>query len=274
MSAAVVERPSSVAGTDLAVTQRRIITSEWIKLRSLRSTWFSLGAAILLDIGLGILFSGLRGNDAATHQVPAADFDSIEVSLRGMFLAQLAVGVLGVLVITGEYATGMIRASLSAAPRRFPVLVGKVAVFGGVTFTLSTLMGLIAFLGGQAVLHTDGYGVSLSSPGAARAVVGVGLYLTVVGLLALGCGFAFRSTGGAIAAVFGLLLVLPLLAQALPNSVADHVNKYLPMVAGSQIIAPHQAPNVLGPWTGIGVSALYAVVALAVGLFVLMRRDA
>ena len=273
MTAAVVERPA-LHDSELAVTQPRVIVSEWIKLRSLRSTWFSLGAAILLDIGLGILFAGLRGHDAANHHVPATDFSSVEVSLRGMFLAQLAVGVLGVLVITGEYATGMIRASLSAVPRRFPVLVAKVAVFGGVVFVLSTLMGLIAFLGGQAVLHGDGYGVSLSSPGAARAVVGVGLYLTVVGLLALGCGFAFRSTGGAIATVFGLLLVLPLLAQALPNSVADHVNKYLPMVAGSQIITTRQDANVLGPWTGIGVSALYAVGALAIGLAALMRRDA
>ncbi len=274
MTAAVVERPAAF-DDDIAVTQRRVIASEWIKLRSLRSTWFSFGAAIVLDIGLGILFSGLRGHDAADHHVPARFFDSIEVSLRGMFLAQLAVGVLGVLVITGEYATGMIRASLSAAPRRVPVFVGKIVVFGGVTFTLSAIMGLIAFLGGQAILHGDGYGVSLSSPGAARAVVGVGLYLTVVGLLALGCGFTFRSTGGAIAALFGLLLVLPILGQALPSSIADHVNKYLPMLAGWQIINTHSDdPNLLGPWTGLGVFALYALVMLAIGVVALMRRDA
>jgi ABC-2 type transport system permease protein len=254
------------------VTQPRVLHSEWIKLRSVRSTWFSFGAAMLVSIGLGTLFSSFRGHDAAQHHV--LDLDATQISLRGIFLAQLAVGVLGVLLITGEYATGMIRASLAAVPRRVPVLIAKAGVFGLVTFLVSTAMSLIAFLSGQAVLSGDHLGVSLASPGAARAVLGGGLYLTIVGLLGLGCGFAIRSTGGAIATLFGLILVLPLLAQALPSSWQDHIDKYLPMNAGTAILSTRPESNMLGPWAGIGVFALYAVAALAVGWIVLRRRDA
>jgi hypothetical protein len=254
------------------VTERRVLNSEWIKLRSLRSTWFSFGAAMLIVIGLGTLFSAIRGRDAALHHV--LDLDATQLSLRGIYLAQLAVGVLGVLLITGEYATGMIRASLTAVPRRLPVLIAKSAVFGVLTFVLSTAMSLIAFLAGQAVLSSDHLGVSLSSPGAAQAVLGGGLYLTIVGLLGLGCGFALRNTGGAIATLFGLLLVLPLLAQALPSSWQNHVDKYLPMPAGTAILSTQTSTDTLAPWTGMAVFALYGVAALVVGLLVLRRRDA
>jgi ABC-2 type transport system permease protein len=220
------------------------------------------------------VFSAVRGNDFASHNAKGIDFDATQISLRGFYLAQLAVGVLGVLTITGEYSTGMIRASLSAVPRRTPVLVGKIVVFAVVTFLICTLAALIAFLGGQAALGHYGYGVSLTSPGAARAVIGAGLFLAVVGLLALGCGFALRNTGGAIATLFGFILVLPLLAQALPSSWQDHIDKYLPLPAGSAILATVQDSGSLGPWAGLGVFALYAIAALAVGLVVLCRRDA
>jgi ABC-type transport system involved in multi-copper enzyme maturation permease subunit len=266
MTAATVAAPG--------VTQTRVLVSEWIKFRSLRSTWFSFGAVLLASIGLGILFSALRGHDFASHHAVAGDLDPTEMSLRGTFLAQLAVGVLGVLTITGEYSTGMIRASLSAVPRRTPVLVGKIVVFAAATFVICTAAALVAFLAGQAALSHYGYGVSLTSTGAARAVVGAGLYLALVGLLALGCGFALRNTGGAIATLFGLILVLPLLAQALPSSWQDHVEKYLPLSSGTAILATHADGNSLGPWTGLGVFAIYVVVALTAGFVVLRRRDA
>ncbi|MCU1657853.1 MAG: transporter permease [Pseudonocardiales bacterium] len=265
---------STTIAPELGITPIRVIRSEWIKFRSLRSTWFSFGATLLVAIGLGILFSALRGHDIATHGGVPPDFDATQMSLRGMFLAQLAVGVLGVLLITGEYGTGMIRASLSAVPRRVPVWWAKSIVFGGATFVIATTASLIAFLGGQAAMHSDHLGVSLSSPGAARAVVGGGLYLVVVGLLALGCGFALRSTGGAIATLFGLLLVLPILGEALPSSWQVHIVRYLPMNAGSAVMNTRPDPSLLGPWAGLGVFALYAAAALAVGLVVLRRRDA
>ncbi|MDT4938426.1 MAG: type transport system permease protein [Pseudonocardiales bacterium] len=260
----------------LRVTPTRVVDSEWIKFRTLRSTWYSLGAALLIAIGLGILFSALRGHDIASHGgVSLIGFDPVELSLRGMYLAQLAVGVLGVLFITGEYSTGMIRASLSAVPERVPMFAAKAIVFATATFVIAAFASLVAFLGGQAALHQYHLGVSLTSPGAARAVIGGGLYLMLIGLLALGLGFALRNTGAALTSLFGLLLVLPVLAEALPHSWQVHVSRYLPMPAGTAIMTTgSQHSDILAPWTGLGILALYVVAALTAGLVVLRRRDA
>lgn len=268
------------------VSLSRVIHSEWIKFRSLRSTWISIAAALVAAIGLGILFSALRASHFAAqtqgpHGLPAGHpavlhggLDPTMISLRGLFLAQLAIGVLGVLLITGEYATGMIRGSLTAVPRRHPILLGKAVVFAASTFVIATAASLVAFLGGQAALNAQHLGVSLSSPGAARAVIGGGLYLMIVGLLGLGCGFLIRSTGGAIAALFGLILVLPLLANALPTSWQNDINPYLPLNAGSALMSTVTRAHTLSPWTGGAVFAAYAVVALGFGLLMLLRRDA
>jgi ABC-2 type transport system permease protein len=256
------------------VTQSRVLVSEWIKFRSLRSTWYSLGAAMLISIGLGMLFSGLRGHDVHTHRQFGELLDPTEVSLRGIHLAQLAFGVLGVLLITGEYATGMIKATLIAVPRRVPVPIAKALVFGTASYVLATVMCLLAFLGGQAMLSSYDLGVSLSSPGSVRAVLCGGIYLTVVGLLGLGFGFIVRSTGGAIAALFATVLVLPLLAQALPSSWQHHVNKYLPLTIGNALISVHRDADQLAPGAGIAVLAGYLAVVWAIAVVVLHRRDA
>jgi ABC-2 type transport system permease protein len=264
--------PPSVSVGHPGVTQARVVRSEWIKLKSLRSTWFSFGAAMLATIGLGILFSAVRGHDAHVHQLP--DLDGIQVTLRGIYLAQLAVGVLGVLLISGEYATGMIRASLSAVPRRVPVLAAKALVFGAVTFVLCLVMALIAFLAGQSVLGGYGYGSSLADSGSLRAVFGTALYLTLIGLLALGLGFAIRSTGGAVATLFGVVLVLPALSQALPTSWQEHINKYLPLNIGNELISRHPDRVSLSTGAGIAVLIIWTAVAITAGLLVLRRRDA
>lgn len=281
----------------LGVTQLRTMNSEWIKFRSLRSTWWSVGITLLVSIGLGILFSGLRGNDIARHG--GLVFDPTALSLRGFYLAQLAVGVLGVLFVTGEYSTGMIRATLSAVPTRVPVWVAKIVVFAVTIFLITLVAGFVAFLGGQAVLggyHVHGLlpgptggiavspgqvtgplhslGVSIGHPGSLRAIFGAALYMVGVGLLGLGCGLIVRNAGGAIAALFGLVLVLPLLAQALPSSLQQDVNKYLPLLAGTAGMRTSTSPDQLSPWAGLGVFAIYVVVALGVGLYVLRRRDA
>jgi len=247
-----------------------------VKFRSLRSTLFSLLAAVVCTVGLGILISALRANDFKQHGVlkGIGGFDPTAHSLRGLYLAQLAIGVLGVLVITGEYSTGMVRATFAAVPRRLPVLWAKIAVFSVVVFVVSFVASLVAFLAGQAFLGTAHVGVSLGSPGAARAVLGGALYLTITGLLAVGLGFVLRNTAGAIATLFGLLLVLPVIAQALPSSWYDDVYKYLPMPAGGQIMTTVTDRTLLSPWAGLGVFAVYAVVAVAAGAFVLKRRDA
>ena len=290
----------AVAPTDrLGVTPLRTARSEWIKLRSLRSTWWSIGVALLISVGLGVLFADLRGHDLLQHG--GFEPDQTALSLRGFYLAQLAVGVLGVLFVTGEYSTGMIRATVSAVPRRVPVWAAKVAVFAAVIFLIILAAAFVAFLGGQAVLsgyHVHGgltagpsggvafapgqaagtlhsLGVSISHPGSLRAIFGAALYMVGVGLLGLGCGFVIRNTGGAIAVLFGLILVLPLLAQALPGSLQTHVTKYLPLLAGTAgMTTTRQGTNQLGPWAGLGVFALYVVAALAIGLAVFRRRDA
>lgn len=281
----------------LGVTQRRVMISEWIKFRSLRSTWWSIGAALLVSIGLGILFAGLRGRDMAHHG--GFEADQTALSLRGFYLAQLAVGVLGVLFITGEYSTGMIRATLSAVPKRVPVWVAKIVIFAAAIFVVTLVAAFVAFLGGQAVLsnfHVHGtfltgpdgsvgfasgpggtahsLGVSISHPGSVRAIFGAALYMMGIGLLALGCGFVIRNAGGAIAALFGLVLVLPLLSQALPHSLEQHISKYLPLMAGTAGMNTEPSSDQLAPWSGLGVFALYVVAALGIGLFVLRRRDA
>jgi hypothetical protein len=279
----------------LKVTQTRAVVSEWIKFRSLRSTWWSIGVTLLISVGLGILFSDLRGHDIQAHG--GFEPDQTALSLRGFYLAQLAVGVLGVLFITGEYSTGMIRATLSAIPKRIPVWVAKIAVFSVVVFVITLVAAFVAFLGGQAVLsgyHFNGnitigahgiifaqasggttqLGVPLSYPGAVRAIFGAALYMTGVGLLGLGCGFTIRNAGGAIASLFGLVLVLPLLAQALPSSLEQHVIKYLPLGAGTAGMNTQYGTDQLRPWTGLGVFALYVVASLAIGCYVLHRRDA
>jgi ABC-type transport system involved in multi-copper enzyme maturation permease subunit len=256
------------------VTQRRVILSEWIKLRSLRSTLFALAAAVVLTVGLGILISALRANDIKQHGDIGPRFDATLVTLRGIYLAQLPIGVLGVLVITGEYATGMIRATLAAVPRRLPVLWAKALVFGVVAFIIGGISSLLAFEGGQAMFSGAGIHIGLGSPGAARAVLGGALYLTVVGLLGVGLGFLVRNTAGAVAALFGLLLVLPAIANALPSSIYNDVFRYLPMPAGTQAMATVRDTSLLRPWAGIGVFFIYAVVATGVGAVVLRRRDA
>lgn len=278
---AAVAAPGVHSGHE-EVSFPRVVHSEWIKFKSLRSTWISLAVALVAAIGLGILFSALRASHIANQQARAGigpgavrlGIDPTLTSLRGIFLAQLAIGVLGVLMITGEYGTGMIRATLTAVPLRWPVLLAKALVYAVVTFVISTLASLVAFLGGQAALNSHHLGVALSSPGAARAVIGGGLYLTFVGLLALGCGFAIRNTGGAIATLFGLILVLPLLANALPTSWQNAVNQYLPLNAGTSLISTVHHAHTLGALAGGLVFAGYAAAALVVGWVVLKRRDA
>jgi hypothetical protein len=257
------------------VTQRRVIVSEWIKLRSLRSTLFALLAAVVCTVGLGILISALRANDFKNHGfAPGPGFDPTLVSLRGTYLAQLPIGVLGVLMITGEYSTGMIRATLAAVPRRLPVLWAKALVFAVAVFVIMGIASLLAFEGGQAMFSGAGIHVGLSSPGAARAVLGGALYMTVVGLLGVGLGFMIRNTAGAVATLFGLLLVLTAIVAALPASLYRDVFRYLPMPAGTQIMSTVPDSSLLSPWAGIGVFSLYAVAAVTSGAVMLKRRDA
>jgi ABC-2 type transport system permease protein len=182
--------------------------------------------------------------------------------------------VLGVLVITGEYSTGMIRATLIAVPKRLPVLWAKAGVFGLVVFGLMLPSVLIAFVVGQSILARHHIQIAFSHPGVARAVVGAALYLTVLGLLGLGLGAIVRNTAGGISAFAGLLFVLPPLMNVLPQSWNDAISPYLPGTAGERIMSITHDANALSPWAGFALFCGYTAAALAVAGFLLVRRDA
>jgi ABC-2 type transport system permease protein len=213
-------------------------------------------------------------NWAAMTAAQRAAFDPIGQSLLGVHnFADFPIGVLGVLVITGEYTTGMIRATLAAVPRRLPVLWGKAAVLVPTVFTAALIASLAAFLGGQAVFGR--HGVSLAAPNAARAVLGAALFLTVTGLLGLGLGFLTRSTAGGIAALVGIDIVLQGLAEVLPANWQHRIVPYLPGDAGRAVFAtPGFAGDTLSPWTGFALYCGYTAVILAAAALALSRRDA
>jgi ABC-type transport system involved in multi-copper enzyme maturation permease subunit len=179
-----------------------------------------------------------------------------------------------VLVISSEYTTGQIRASLGAVPQRRIMLAAKVIVFAVVTFVVGLIACLSAFAIGQSIFTAKNAGVSLGDPGVLRAVIGGALYLAVLGVLGIGLGAILRRTAGAIATLVGLLLVLPILVNFLPSPWNDDVGKYLPAQAGGAIFQVVRDGNNLGPWAGFAVFCGYAAAALLLGGFLLHRRDA
>jgi ABC-type transport system involved in multi-copper enzyme maturation permease subunit len=255
-----------------AVTQTRVVLSEWTKLRSLRSSRITLLVALGLTVGLGLLVA-LVSVTNWTPGTPTVGYRSVERSLGGIYLAQLAFGVLGVMLVTGEYSTGMIRATFAAVPRRLPVLWAKLGVFLAVTLVLGTLACLVAFLGGQAIFASKHVDASLGDPHVARAVLGAGLFLAGIGALGVGLGALLRNTAAAIATLTGLLFVAPVIVSVLPQRAADKIGPYLPADAGTSIINVFPDPHRLAPWTGLGVLCAYAGVTTAIAAVMLVRRD-
>ena len=251
----------------------RVLHSEWVKLWSLRSTILTLASAVAAMIVIGCLASwAFISNWEDLDPRERAGFNPVDPALVGVNIAQLAVVVLGVLAVTGEYATGMIRATLSAVPRRLPVLWAKASLYAAVTFTLMTATSLAAFLAAQLFLGERSS--DLSEPHLARAVLGTAGHLTAIAVLAVAVGFLLRSTAGAVASLFGLLLVVPTLGLLLPSSWQDSLLPYLPSYAGSAITSVRDQPELLSPSAGaltLGAWALIPLFAAAVGL---RRRDA
>ena len=273
------ERKASVVGhldpVNLRVTQWRVIRSEWLKFWSLRSSWYALIATVVGMIGFGALFSGVTAN--RWQMFPPDEkalFDPTGTSLRGYFIAQLVIGVLGVLVVSGEYSTGMIRSSMAAAPKRLPVIWAKAVVFTVIGFIAGEVASFVSFFLGQALLSSQHIQTTLSEPGVLRAVFGTGLYLTGIGLFGVGLAWIIRSTAGGIATLFGLILIVPELARALPQSWQDHIDKYLPSNAGSSVMAVHADTTALAPWPGFLVFVCYMAAALIIAAFIVRRRDA
>jgi ABC-2 type transport system permease protein len=256
---------------DQRVTPLRVLHAEFTKFRTLASTAWSMLAATALTVGIGVLYAILR---VSRPPQPGAAFDGTAVSLAGVQLAQFAVGILGVLFITGEYSTRMIRTSLIAVPRRLPVLWGKAVALVLVTLAALLPATVAAFLVGQWLLSGQHLDASFGQPGVVRAVLGSALYLAAVGLFGLGLGALLRNTAGAIGALFGAMFGLQLLVALLPSTWSDHVYKFLPTPAGSAIsaVAPDPVTS-LGPWTGLGVFCLYVTVVFALAAWLLRRRD-
>jgi ABC-2 type transport system permease protein len=255
------------------VTFAHVVRSEWTKLRSVRSSWWAFFAAVAFTIGVGALASAVVSHHWP-HMSPQdrADFHPLEVNLAGIQLAQLAIGVLGVLVMTAEYSTGMIRATMSAVPTRLPVLWAKSIVYAAVTLALMIPATLIAFVVGEAIFSGRNIDIAFTHPGVARALVGAGLYLAAIGLFGLGLGAVVRNTAGGIALFAGLMFVLPPLMNVLPLSWNNAISPYLPLQAGEQIMSITPG-NHLSPWGGFAVLCGYAAASLALAAVLLVRRD-
>ncbi|MCW2528144.1 MAG: transporter permease subunit [Pseudonocardiales bacterium] len=269
MAPAIAAPPS--AGRVLVAVMR----SEWTKLRTVRSTIWALLFTFTTMIGLGALLTALEASrwDRRTAGEVAA-FDPLIYSFAGVNLAQLSIGILGVLVMTSEYATGSVKLTMSATPQRALLLTAKVATFALVTVTISILSCGCTFAVGQAILGPEHGGVSVTDPAALRAVIGAALYLTLIGTIAVGLGTLLRHTAGAVAVLVAILLVIPGLTQLLPAPWNQTVTKYLPSPAGEAMATYRHFPNHLSAFGGLGVLIAYTAVTLALAGIVLVRRDA
>ncbi len=268
-------RAPATAATPTGPRLRATVHSEWVKFRSVRSVpAVLLAGAIVLLLGSWAVSAGYRSDWPNMSAADRAAFDPTFQSIRGIELAQLLLGALGVLTVTGEYASGLIRATFTATPQRAQVVAVKALVYGAVVWALSTVLSFAAFFLGQSLLTAPARHASLGDPGVLRAVLGGGGYLLLIGLLGLALGVLLRGTAAALAALFGVVLVLPIVAQLLPGEIGGRIGAWLPSSAGEQVwtVVP-DAGTPLGPWQGAGVLALYVAVAAAAATYRLRRRD-
>jgi ABC-2 type transport system permease protein len=256
------------------VTQLGVFRSEWTKLYSLRSTRYALLATAVLTIGLGIIASAVEVSRwTSLSAADKASFDPLTQSLLGVNFGVLAIGVLGVLLITGEYATGMIRSTMAAVPKRLPVLLSKSGVYGLVALAIALPAAFIAFFAGQAILSGQNIQISFSAAGVPGAVIGAAGYLTLVGLFAMGLGTILRSTAAGIATFVGVIYVVPPLIGILPSSVANSIDPYLPSNAGQAMMEIGHHANTLSQGAGLAVFAGWVVAVMAVAAVLLVKRD-
>jgi ABC-2 type transport system permease protein len=262
--------PATVAGP---VTQVRVVRSEWTKLRALRSTWWCGLSAIVLIVGVGAAIAG----SGTVYQVSAANpaATGVSAALAGLLLAQLLLGVVGVLAFSGEYGTGMIRATLAVVPSRLPVLWAKLTVLVGLVLPVFLLCAVADFFTATALESARGGSViSLTDPGVLRVTAGSSLYLTVVVVIGLALGALLRKTAAGIAVFAGVFFVVPVVVGALPQRITGFA-AYLPSNAGGALWGnPLTSAHELSPWAGFAVLCGYAVAAIAGAAWRLRRQDA
>jgi ABC-type transport system involved in multi-copper enzyme maturation permease subunit len=282
------------------------LASEFTKLRSVRSTYWTLGALFFVSVGLGIAITAGTAANFANNPGNKAGFDATQASLGAFFeLGQLIIAVLGAMVITSEYSTGMVRTSLTAQPRRGVVYAAKASVFTAVTLVISFVTAFIAFFVGQAIYSSKGVSASLfhtvtipasanvnCNPGGCTAtfsgtdvitasavltaIIGTALFVTIVALIAFGVGSIVRHTAGAIAIVIALLFIVPILEQTLPNDWRWDIMRFLPDAATRVISVTVGGTNMhlWSAWPQLGVTALWAAVLVAIGAYLFRKRDA
>ncbi|MFF2614383.1 ABC transporter permease [Kitasatospora sp. NPDC058046] len=258
------------------VTAARVLRSEWAKLWSLRSTWITLGLALLFLVAFGLIAAVQFKSrlDSGRHlDRDFSDATALSLSLFGTNFAQLALGVLGVLIAAGEYSTGMIRSTLAAVPRRLPVLWSKAAVYGVIALLLGTVGVFVAFLTDSGILSGTRVAMDLSSAGAVRGLLGAGLYLALVGVIGVALGALLRSVAGGISVLVATLMLVPGLVSLLPTSWQSHISPYLPSHAGEAMFALHHDSTTLSPAAGLAVFLLWTVLALAGAAVRLVRSD-
>ncbi|MFF0042342.1 ABC transporter permease [Streptomyces mirabilis] len=272
--------PEPTTPTTYQVTDLRVLRSEWAKFRTLRSSWITLGVAAFLLVLFGTIAGYTYSPDAVATAGPpgpgasSGDSDAVSLALTGVPFARLAIGVLGVLLAAGEYSTGMIRSTLAAVPRRLPVLWSKAAVIGPIALVLTALGALAAFQLGAPGLDGEKIALSLGDDGVLRSLAGAGLYLGLVAVFGVALGVLLRSSTGAIAALVGILPILPGLASLLPDSWYDTLSPYFPSNVGSAVYALHQSSDALSPGAGLAVFAGWVAVALAGAAYRIAKTDA
>ena len=254
---------------DGPVTQRGVIVSEWLKFRSLRSTLLVLAAAVVAMVVFGAVIAFNTRNPAGL------DPEDVVASgpLQGYYLGQLLMAALGVLVVSGEYSSGMIRATFAAVPRRLPVLIAKAVVFTVVVGVSMIAASVVAFLVAQAVLSGYRPTFSLSDGSTLRVAVGTGVYLTLVGLIGSVLAWIVRSTPGALVATFAVILVVPILLELVFPSWGTYIAAYLPTGAGQSFSTSLAAPHALSPWTGLAVMVAWVVAGMVAAGAVLRHKD-
>ncbi len=259
------------------------LRSEWTKLRTQRGTLVALATTAVLMAGMTAWFA----SESETNAQFGGDDDMVQMGLAGIVFAQLAVVVVGASLITGEYATKMLRTTLTATPGRLRVLVAKALILVAVMLPLGVASSAVAFAIAQPLLHDGGYvapaypSVSLTDPVAIRAIVGTGLLLTAYALLALGVGTILRHSGATIATGAGLLFLPFLLLGAFPERIAIRIAQLTPLAgiaiqsSTDRMLAPFDGRlgMPIGPWQGLGVAFAWALGALAIGYALLRARD-
>jgi ABC-2 type transport system permease protein len=265
---------AATAGPGRPATFADVVRSEWRKFRTVRSTYWSLLTATVLGIGLSLLIAALTSNHySSLSPSNQAQWDPTAISTSGFGLAQLAIGILGVMLISSEFSTGLIQVSLAAVPRRHRILAAKAVVYAAAALVVGEIVSFVAFLIGQTIIRGNAPSVSLGDHDVLRAVIGAGLYVAVLGVMALAFGAIVRNVAAGIAILVALLYVLPGIAAALPNNIEHSVEKFWPTQAGSQIGMVYRAAHTLSPWAGLAWMCGFTAIVGAVAVYLMRVRD-